>query len=82
MPRQVLVHLALKAGDKLAFTKLSDGRIVLRRKTRRLASLAGILTREGQPSVSLVGLLSMPAAGEVEFEPSNAALSSRTPDLD
>ena len=67
LPKSILLHLGLKPGDKLAFTTLSDGRIVLRAKTRLLVQLAGSLTRAGQPSVLDVKLLSMPAAAE--FEP-------------
>lgn len=75
LPRKVRVRLALKAGDKLAFTILGDGRTVLRGKARRLASLAGILTRPGQPSISRVDLLSKPEAGDVGFQPPKAAHS-------
>jgi hypothetical protein len=37
----------------MAFTMLSDGTVVMRPKTRRLSSLAGSLTRPGQPSVAI-----------------------------
>lgn len=53
IPREIRDRLGLEAGDKLAFTMLSDGTVVMRAKTRRLADLAGILTRPGQPSVSI-----------------------------
>lgn len=53
MPREIRNQLGLKTGDKVAFTMLSDGTVVVRPKTRRLAELAGSLTRPGQPSVSL-----------------------------
>ncbi|MFT4103297.1 MAG: hypothetical protein QM674_20155 [Burkholderiaceae bacterium] len=41
--------MGLKPGDKMAFALLSDGTLVLRPKTRRVASLVGLLRRPGQP---------------------------------
>lgn len=51
VPREIRDRLGLKSGDKMAFTMLSDGTVVMRPKTRRLADLAGSLTRPGQPRV-------------------------------
>jgi antitoxin PrlF len=53
VPREIRDRLGLKSGDKMAFTMLSDGTVVMRPKTRRLAELAGSLTRPGQPKVSV-----------------------------
>ena len=53
VPREVRDRLGLKAGDKLTFTLLSDGTVIMRAKTRRLADLAGLLTRLDQPKVSV-----------------------------
>jgi len=53
VPRDVRERLGLQAGDKIAWSMLSNGTIVLRPKTRRLADLVGILTQPGQPSVSI-----------------------------
>ena len=53
VPRQIRDRLGLKQGDKLTFTMLSDGTVVLRAKTRRLIEIAGSLTRPGQPKVSV-----------------------------
>lgn len=53
VPREIRERLGLKSGDKMAFTMLSDGTVVMRPKTRRLADLAGSLTRAGQASVSI-----------------------------
>jgi antitoxin PrlF len=52
-PRAIRDRLGLKAGDKIAFTLLSDGTVVMRPKTRRLSDLAGSLTRPGQPEVTV-----------------------------
>jgi antitoxin PrlF len=53
VPREIRDRLGLKSGDKMAFTMLSDGTVVMRPKTRRLADLAGSLTRPGQPKVAI-----------------------------
>ena len=53
LPREIRDCLGLKPGDKLTFTMLSDGTVVVRSKTRRLIELAGSLTRPGQPKVSV-----------------------------
>ena len=45
VPRQIRDRLGLRPGDKMAFTLLSDGAVVMRPKTRRLAELAGSLTQ-------------------------------------
>lgn len=53
IPRDVRERLGLKAGDEIAWSLLSDGTVVVRPKTRRLVDLVGILTRPGQPGVSV-----------------------------
>ena len=53
VPREIRDRLGIKSGDKMAFTMLSDGTVVMRPKTRRLADLAGSLTRPGQPKVAV-----------------------------
>lgn len=52
VPREIRDRLGLASGDKLLFTMLSDGTVVMRAKTRRLLDLAGSLTRPGQPKVT------------------------------
>ncbi len=56
VPREIRDRLGLKSGDKMAFTMLSDGTVVMRPKTRRLAELAGLLTRPGQPKVAVADM--------------------------
>jgi len=53
VPREIRDRLGLASGDKLTFTLLSDGTVVMRAKTRRLLDLAGSLTRPGQPKVTV-----------------------------
>ena len=53
VPRGVRERLGLQAGDKIAWSVLSNGTIVVRPKTRRLADLVGLLNQPGQPGVTL-----------------------------
>jgi AbrB family looped-hinge helix DNA binding protein len=53
VPREIRDRLGLKSRDKMAFTMLSDGTVVMRLKTRRLADLAGSRARPGQPKVAV-----------------------------
>ncbi len=53
IPRDVRERLGLQAGDNIAWSLLSNGTVVVRPKTRRLADLVGMLTRPGQPSVTV-----------------------------
>lgn len=40
VPREIRDCLGLKAGDKLTFTLLSDGTVIMRAKTKQLADLS------------------------------------------
>ena len=53
IPRDVRERLGLQAGDKIAWSLLSNGTVVVRPKTRRLVDLVGMLTRPGQPGVTV-----------------------------
>lgn len=51
IPKDIRDGLGLKAGDRLSFTLLTDGTVIVRAKTRRLLDLAGTLARPGQKVV-------------------------------
>lgn len=53
VPKDVRERLGLQAGDKIAWSLLSNGTVVLRAKTRPLASLVGLLNQPGQPEVAI-----------------------------
>ena len=53
IPREIRDRLGLKSGDKLAFTLLSDGTLIVRAKTKRLIDIVGSLTRLDQPKVAI-----------------------------
>jgi antitoxin PrlF len=51
IPKDIREGLGLKTGDRLSFTLLSDGTVVLRVKTRLLTDLAGLLHMPAQAAV-------------------------------
>jgi antitoxin PrlF len=59
IPKEIREQLGLEAGDKLTFTTLSDGTVVMRAKTRRLLDLAGTLSRPGQPTITVAEMKSL-----------------------
>ena len=53
IPRELRERLRLKAGDKIAWSLLGNGTVVMRPRTRRPVDLIGMLTRPGQPGVTV-----------------------------
>lgn len=53
VPRAIRERMALKPGDKIQFSLLSDGTLIIRPKTRRLSELAGILHKPEQQSIPI-----------------------------
>ena len=53
VPKEIRERLGLKSGDKIAFTMLSDGTVIMRPNTRRLAAPPGLLTGTGQVRVPI-----------------------------
>jgi AbrB family looped-hinge helix DNA binding protein len=53
LPASLRDSLKLKPGDKIAFSQLADGTIIVRIKRRRLSELGGMLTRPDQPTVTI-----------------------------
>ena len=51
MPKEIRDQLGLEAGARINVTLLTDGTIILRAKTRRLADLAGMLAKPGRAAV-------------------------------
>lgn len=43
IPKAIRDRLAMKAGDRMTFTLMPDGTVVMRVKTKRVAELAGVL---------------------------------------
>lgn len=53
IPKDIRDQLGLKAGDRLTFTLLPDGTVILRVKNQSLINLGGCLQQENQPTVSI-----------------------------
>jgi len=57
IPKEIRDSLSMKAGDRMTFTLMPDGTVVMRVKTKRVAELAGVLHKKGRKPVP-VGQLS------------------------
>lgn len=53
VPHEIRSRMGLKPGDKIAFSLLPDGTLVIRPKHHHIEELTGLLRRPGQPRVSL-----------------------------
>lgn len=53
IPKEVRDFLHLKAGDRVDFILMDDGRVLLQPATRHVSSLKGMLHRKGMKSVSV-----------------------------
>lgn len=57
IPKLIRDQLGMKAGDRMSFTLMPDGIVIMRVKTRRVAELAGLLHKKGRKALP-IGLLS------------------------
>ncbi|MDR2212547.1 MAG: type II toxin-antitoxin system PrlF family antitoxin [Pseudomonadales bacterium] len=51
VPQAIRKQMGLKPGDKITFSLLSDGTLVVRPKVRRVESLIGLLHQPGMSAV-------------------------------
>jgi len=51
IPKEIRDSLSMKAGDRMTFTLMPDGTVVMRVKTRRVADLAGVLHKKRRKSL-------------------------------
>jgi antitoxin PrlF len=51
IPKEIRDSLRMKAGDRMTFTLMADGTVLLRVKNKSAMSLAGILRRKRQKPV-------------------------------
>jgi bifunctional DNA-binding transcriptional regulator/antitoxin component of YhaV-PrlF toxin-antitoxin module len=73
--REIREHLKLECGDRLHFTVLPNGTVVMRAKKRDVRSLAGMLKVPGRPSVSIA--LMNRAIADVAAQRANAPTTIR-----
>ena len=48
IPKEIRDGLGIKPGDRLTFTLLSDGTVILRAKKKKILEIAGILHKPGR----------------------------------
>jgi AbrB family looped-hinge helix DNA binding protein len=48
IPKPIRDGLGMKAGDKMSFTLMPDGVVIMRVKNKRLSGLAGLLHKKGR----------------------------------
>ncbi len=51
IPKDIRDYLNISAGDRMTFTRLADGTVILRAKTRHLADMAGLLQKSESPVI-------------------------------
>ncbi len=56
IPKEIRDSLSMKAGDRMTFTLMPDGTVVMRVKTRSVTELAGVLHKKGRKPVPVARL--------------------------
>ena len=51
IPKEIRDSLGMKPGDRMTFTLMPDGTVVLRVKTRKVLDLAGVLYKKGRKAL-------------------------------
>jgi antitoxin PrlF len=51
IPKSIRDSLRMKAGDRMSFTLMPDGVVLLRVKNKRVSELAGLLHKKGRKPV-------------------------------
>lgn len=53
IPKEIRDSLSMKAGDRMTFTLMPDGTVIMRVKARSVTGLAGVLHKKGRKPVPL-----------------------------
>jgi antitoxin PrlF len=56
IPKEIRDSLGLQPGDRMTFTLMPDGTVVMRVKTKSVMDLAGVLRKKGREPVAIVHL--------------------------
>jgi len=51
IPKEIRDRLSLKAGDRMTFTLMQDGTVVMRVKSKSVTELAGVLHKKGRKPI-------------------------------
>jgi antitoxin PrlF len=53
IPKEIRDSLGLKPGDRMTFTQMPDGTVVMRVKSKSVMDLAGLLRKKGRKPVAI-----------------------------
>ena len=53
IPKEIRDSLGMKSGDRMTFTLMPDGTVIMRVKSKSIMQLAGVLHKKGRKAVSL-----------------------------
>ena len=53
IPKEIRDSLGMKSGDRMTFTLMPDGTVVMRLKGKSIMQLAGVLHKKGRKPVSI-----------------------------
>ena len=53
IPKEIRDSLGMKPGDRMTFTLMPDGTVVMRVKTKTVSDLVGMLHKKGRKPVSI-----------------------------
>lgn len=53
IPKEIRESLGMKAGDRMTFTLMPDGTVVMRVKNKSIAQLAGMLRKKGRKAIPI-----------------------------
>jgi len=53
IPKEIRDSLGLKPGDRMTFTLMPEGTVIMRVKTRRVMELSGMLRKKGRKPVPI-----------------------------
>ena len=53
IPKEIRDRLGMKPGDRMAFTLMADGSMLVRVKRRSVAEIAGMLHKKGRKAVAI-----------------------------
>ncbi|MCC6193533.1 MAG: type II toxin-antitoxin system PrlF family antitoxin [Burkholderiales bacterium] len=56
IPKEIRDSLGLRTGDRMTFTLVADGTVVMRVKSKSVMDLAGLLRRKGRKPVAIESL--------------------------
>jgi antitoxin PrlF len=53
IPKPIRDSLGMKTGDRMSFTLMPDGVVIMRVKSKRIAELAGLLRKKGRKTLPI-----------------------------